>query len=130
MAVADAVTETVSNWPADFRMHLSPTEISLNMQLTSSPMEADLHTYGFPAGYFVVKNVATGKLLDVESDMVEDGTPLILFPETENSLVEGAYRVHWSDASLLLTTLRTGMRKPESDNQVRGRISLVNAARH
>lgn len=70
-------------------MHLSPVESSLNMQLTSTPMEADLHTYGFPSGYFVIKNVATNKLLDVESDMVEDGTPLILFAETESSLVEG-----------------------------------------
>lgn len=51
----------------------------------------DLQTYGFPAGYFVVKNVATGRLLDVESDLVEDGTPLILWPETETSLVEGSY---------------------------------------
>lgn len=71
-------------------MHLSPIEVSLNMQLTSPPMEADLHTYGFPPGYFIIKNVATDKLLDVESDMVEDGTPLILFPGTESSLVEGA----------------------------------------
>lgn len=57
------------------------------MQLT--PMDADLHTYGFPAGYFVVKNVANGRLLDVQSDLVEDGTPLILYPESETSLVEG-----------------------------------------
>lgn len=68
-------------------MHLSPVDTSLNMQLT--PMEADLHTYGFPAGYFVIKNVATGKLLDVQSDLVEDGTPVILYDETEKSIVEG-----------------------------------------
>jgi len=80
-------------------MHLSPVEASFNMQLTSTPMEADLHTYGFPPGYFVIKNVATNKVLDVESDMVEDGTTLILYPETETSLVED-------------------MRKPDSNNQV------------
>lgn len=53
------------------------------------PPSADLQTYGFPAGYFVIKNLATNRLLDVESDMVEDGTPIILWPETETSLVEG-----------------------------------------
>ena len=57
-------------------------------------MEADLHTYGFPAGYFVIKNVATGKLLDVQSDMVEDGTPVILYDETETSIVEGMTLSH------------------------------------
>lgn len=61
--------------------------------------DADLQTYGFPAGYFIIRNVATGRLLDVESDLIEDGTPLILWPETETSLVEG-------------------MRNPESNNQV------------
>lgn len=68
-------------------MHLTPIDTALNMQLTS--MEADLNTYGFPPGYFVLKNVATDRVLDVQSDMVEDGTPVILYDETETSLVEG-----------------------------------------
>ena len=68
-------------------MHLSPIETALNMQI--SPPSADLHTYGFPQGYFVIKNLATNRLLDVQSDDVEDGTPVILWPETETSLVEG-----------------------------------------
>lgn len=72
-------------------MHLSPVDTALNMQLT--PMDADLHTYGFPPGYFVIKNVATDRLLDVESDVIEDGTPLILWPETETSLVEGMWHM-------------------------------------
>ncbi|THH00687.1 hypothetical protein EW026_g1896 [Hermanssonia centrifuga] len=59
-------------------MHLSPIETALNMQLTNTPVDADLHTYGFPAGYFIIKNAATDRLLDVQSDLVEDGTPLIL----------------------------------------------------
>ncbi|KAI0697553.1 hypothetical protein BC835DRAFT_1270170 [Cytidiella melzeri] len=62
-------------------------------------MDYDLSTFGFPSGYFVIKNVVTNRLLDVESDMVEDSTPLILYPETETSLVED-------------------MRKPEANNQV------------
>ena len=68
-------------------MHLSPVDTSLNMQLTS--MEADLNTYGFPSGYFVLKNVATDRVLDVQGDAVEDGTNVILYQETETSLVEG-----------------------------------------
>ncbi len=68
-------------------MHLSPVDTAFNMQLT--PMEADLHTYGFPSGYFIIKNVASNKVLDVQGDMVEDGAPVILYRETETSLVEG-----------------------------------------
>jgi DDB1- and CUL4-associated factor 11 len=68
-------------------MHLSPIETAFNMDVV--PPSADLHTYGFPPGYFTIKNVATSRLLDVQSDEVEDGTPVILWPETETSLVEG-----------------------------------------
>ena len=71
-------------------MHLSPVDTSLNMQLTS--MEADLNTYGFPSGYFVLKNVATDRVLDVQGDAVEDGTNVILYQETETSLVEGGLK--------------------------------------
>ncbi|KAH8099280.1 WD40 repeat-like protein [Cristinia sonorae] len=63
------------------------------------PVEADLSTYGFPQGYFVVHNRASDRLLDVEADMIEDGTQLILWPEKEHSLVED-------------------LRGPESNNQV------------
>ncbi|CAL1694003.1 unnamed protein product [Somion occarium] len=71
--------------------------ININMQIT--PLDVDLRTYGFPQGYFLIKNVASNRFLDVDSDMVEDGTGLILYPQTETSLVED-------------------MRKPESNNQV------------
>jgi hypothetical protein len=70
-------------------MHLSPIETALNMQLTPSTMDYDLSTHGFPSGYFVIRNVATGRLVDVQSDKVDDSTSLILYPETESSLVEG-----------------------------------------
>ena len=70
-----------------YAMHLSPIETALNMHVPAPA--ADLHTYGFPPGYFIIKNVANDRLLDVQSDEVEDGTPVILWPETETSLVEG-----------------------------------------
>ncbi|KAF7347353.1 hypothetical protein MVEN_01491000 [Mycena venus] len=64
-------------------------------------MTADmqLETYGFPPGYFVIRSVASNRLLDVHMDGVEDGTELLLWPETESSIVESR-------------------RNPESNNQV------------
>jgi len=47
------------------------------------------HLFGFPPGYFVIRSVATGRLWDVSLDEVEDGTPVILWSEKEQSLVEG-----------------------------------------
>lgn len=70
-------------------MHLSPVETAVNEHLMPSIMELSLDTYGFPSGYFVIKNVATNRLLDVQSNKVDDGTSLILWPENESSLVEG-----------------------------------------
>jgi hypothetical protein len=43
---------------------------------------------GFPEGYFVIRSVASNRLLDVACDEVEDGTALLLWPEKEYSLVE------------------------------------------
>lgn len=37
-------------------------------------MVADLQTFGFPTGYFVIRSVATDRLWDVKADDVEDGT--------------------------------------------------------
>ena len=37
-------------------------------------MTADLQTFGFPTGYFVIQSVATRRLWDVEGDEIEDGT--------------------------------------------------------
>lgn len=52
-------------------------------------MTADVQTFGFPAGYFVILSLATQRLWDVEADEVEDGTDIALWPEKEKSLVEG-----------------------------------------
>ncbi|KAH0838130.1 hypothetical protein J3R83DRAFT_6380 [Lanmaoa asiatica] len=57
------------------------------------------HLFGFPPGYFVIRSVATGRLWDVSSDEVEDGTSVILWPEKEQSLVES-------------------LRSPEANNEV------------
>jgi len=47
----------------------------------------------------VIRSVATDRLWDVSSDEVDDGTPVILWPQKEQSLVEG-------------------LRNPEANNQV------------
>ena len=45
--------------------------------------------FGFPSGYFVIRSLATGRVLDIELDDVSDGAEAILWPEKETSLVEG-----------------------------------------
>ncbi|KAF9469760.1 hypothetical protein BDZ94DRAFT_25983 [Collybia nuda] len=62
-------------------------------------MTTDIQTFGFPPGYFVVRSVATCRLLDVTQDEIEDGTEIILWPQKEHSLVESR-------------------RNPEANNQV------------
>ncbi|TFY75821.1 hypothetical protein EWM64_g8192 [Hericium alpestre] len=55
--------------------------------------------FGFPAGYFVIRSLANGRLLDVSQDSTDDGAEIILWPEKDTSLVES-------------------FRTPESNNQV------------
>lgn len=47
-----------------------------------------MDTHGFPPGYFVIRSLATNRLLDVQGDSIEDGTEILLWPEKETSLVE------------------------------------------
>jgi hypothetical protein len=68
-----------------------PALLTLN-HLESVPsmhITGDGDTCGFPPGYFVIRSVATDRLLDVTSDEIEDGTELLLWAEKESSLVEG-----------------------------------------
>ncbi|RDB28439.1 hypothetical protein Hypma_015928 [Hypsizygus marmoreus] len=51
-------------------------------------MTGNVQTYGFPAGYFTIRSVASDRVLDVFDDDIEDGTEVILWPEKETSLVE------------------------------------------
>jgi hypothetical protein len=57
---------------------LSPTRESL----------ANALSLGFPTGYFVIRSIATGKLLDVSGGLVEDGTEIVLWEEKDKSLVQ------------------------------------------
>ncbi|KAJ7664936.1 hypothetical protein B0H17DRAFT_1091237 [Mycena rosella] len=51
-------------------------------------MTADLETFGFPPGYFIVRSVASNRLFDVSMDGIEDGTEVVLWPEKDTSIVE------------------------------------------
>lgn len=51
--------------------------------------KASFNDYGFPPGYFVLRSVSSGRMLDVCSDSNQDNAPVILWPEKDNSLVEG-----------------------------------------
>jgi hypothetical protein len=46
---------------------------------------------GFPPGCFILRSVSSERLLDVASDSVQDGAPIILWPEKDNSLVESKF---------------------------------------
>jgi hypothetical protein len=54
-------------------------------------MTASAELYGFPSGYFVIRNVANGRLWDVGGDDVEDGIEILLWPEKDKSLVESGF---------------------------------------
>jgi len=64
--------------------------------------EAELN--GFPPGYFVIRSVATNRLLDVCMDEIEDGTEIILWPETDSSLVEGLRRAEANNQVFFMDT--------------------------
>jgi hypothetical protein len=66
------------------------TFVSLTMMI----LNREPSTNGFPKGYFVIRSLATNRLLDVASDAVEDGAEVILFPQKESSLVEGKFNKH------------------------------------
>jgi hypothetical protein len=80
----------------------------------STQPPVDLH--GFPPGYFLIRSAASGRLLDVCLDKSNDGTPLILWPEKESSLVES--ECHLVPVSGGKITATPGFRKPDADNQV------------
>jgi len=48
----------------------------------------DTEALGFPTGYFSIKSIATGRLLEIYRNDTGDGSPLALWPAKEQSLVE------------------------------------------
>lgn len=58
---------------------------------------------GFPLGYFIIRSLATGRVLDVPASSIEDGIELVLWNEKEVSLVEGSRDV--ASGAVILTNL-------------------------
>jgi len=54
----------------------------------ASKAALDGNARGFPLGYFCIRSIATGKLLDVPMNETRDGQEIILYSEKEKSLVE------------------------------------------
>ena len=73
---------------------------------------------GFPPGYFVIRSVATNRLLDVKGDSVEDGTEIVLWPEKEGSLVEGPFVLVCQTIFYIELIHTSGFRNPNANNQV------------
>lgn len=97
--------------------------------LPSVPMNTphvDTETLGFPTGYFSIKSVATGRLLEIHGNETKDSSPLALWPVKEQSLVESMS----ARPSILLITfvshlghhnphhISIALRSPDADNQV------------
>ena len=85
--------------------------------------------HGFPSGPFVLRSASSGRFLDVASDSVEDGSPIILWPEKDNSLVEGKSLVDPETFYMNLTKC-IAFRRPEALNQVRVVGILVQCLSH
>lgn len=94
----------------------------------ASIAHSGVHTLGFPTGYFLIRSMATGKVLDVSTNDTSDGTPLVLWNEKEKSLVSGALDSTITDpihARLLNHLNITALRDPAADNQVHTQVSLA-----
>jgi hypothetical protein len=74
------------------------------MHMKQSGENASSNDNGFPPGCFVLRSVSSGRMLDVSSDSVRDGAPIILWPEKDNSLVEGKSLIAYGSSHTELTS--------------------------
>ncbi|KAJ7757545.1 WD40 repeat-like protein [Mycena metata] len=84
------------------------------LPLTTMTADFQLDTHGFPPGYFIIRSVASERLLDVTMDDVEDGAEIVLWPEKDSSIVEtrrnpdGNNQVFYIDTSGALCSRSAG----------------------
>lgn len=99
-----------------------------SMALETPPpysIAASASTYGsisgFPLGYFLIRSLATGRVLDVDSNELSDSAEVVLWEEKEKSLVEGKRYIRSMSpnplTSFFATVLSVGMRDRGADNQ-------------
>jgi len=51
----------------------------------------EIRSNGFPPGYFVIRSIAADRLLDISGDSLEDGAEVLLWPQTDYSIVESEH---------------------------------------
>ena len=83
----------------------------------------DTESLGFPTGYFLIKSVATGRILEVYANETKDSSPVALWPVREQSLVESTSSAR--RRSLITLTYRhdvsvplLALRSSDADGQV------------
>jgi len=67
---------------------VEPPPYTRSSRRSGSTSGASIHTLGFPTGYFLIRSMATGKVLDVSTGAIADGTPVVLWTQKEKMLVE------------------------------------------
>jgi hypothetical protein len=66
------------------------TSQSAEPPFSSAAKQVELN--GFPSGYFMIRSLATERLLDLaQPDKAHDGSSIHLWPQKETSLVESVY---------------------------------------
>lgn len=104
-----------ATWLATMRTESTSTKL---VSFDASAAALDGNARGFPLGYFCIRSLATGKLLDVPNTETKDGQEIILWNEKENSLVESESSRVYDKALSYQSALFTGLRSSEADNQV------------
>jgi hypothetical protein len=84
-----AESTTATNHDTSRPYTLTSTLNFNNMHVKEGDENPSSNDHGFPPGCFLLRSVSSGRFLDVASDSVQDGAPIILWPEKDNSLVEG-----------------------------------------
>jgi len=64
------------------------THTTSRKSVSRTGLHSTIHTLGFPTGYFIIRSMATGKVLDVSTGATADGTPIVLWNQKERMLVE------------------------------------------
>ena len=62
--------------------------------------------HGFPSGCFLLRSASSGRFLDVASSSTEDGSPIILWPGKDSSLVEGKSLIGYETFYMNLTNAK------------------------
>lgn len=74
--------------------HIPRPTKSYGMLIAEREEKSSPNGSGFPSGCFILRSVSSKRLLDATSHSVQDSAPIILWPEKDNSLIEGKSSTH------------------------------------